>query len=206
MGFKCDSGLVLYLPFYELYGSSFMSKDAYGHLCTVTGATWGLQGRVFDGDDHIAVGATGLVQEQGTIILWLKVTTFESHGAPFSTNDNGGNDAIRCEVGFPGAVKQLTLYDTTMGAQFFTVASFDNTWGMLTTAWNATNMIGYSDLYKNFDVARDTTVTTNTLVIGRGFDLSRLLKGVVGEFWGYNRTLSIVEIAHIRAATKWRYR
>ena len=38
--FKYDPSLVLYLPLGELDGDKFMSRDAYGHLCAVTGATW----------------------------------------------------------------------------------------------------------------------------------------------------------------------
>ncbi len=49
--FRYDPSLVLYLPLYELDGASFMSKDAYGHLCTVTGALWTPYGRIFAGGD-----------------------------------------------------------------------------------------------------------------------------------------------------------
>ena len=47
--FKLDPSLVLYLPLYELDGSSFRSRDAYGHLATVTGALWTPQGRTLMG-------------------------------------------------------------------------------------------------------------------------------------------------------------
>lgn len=51
-----DPSLVLDLPLHLLDGSKFMSKDAYGHLCTVTGALWRLNGRKFNGSsDHISV-------------------------------------------------------------------------------------------------------------------------------------------------------
>src|SRR3990167_5915362 len=51
--FGLDPSLVLYLPLWKKDGSSFMSDDAYGHLATVTGATWGSQGRTFDGVDDL---------------------------------------------------------------------------------------------------------------------------------------------------------
>src|SRR3989304_5596886 len=35
--------------------NQFLSDDAYGHLCTVTGALWTPQGYSFDGDDYITV-------------------------------------------------------------------------------------------------------------------------------------------------------
>ena len=53
MDFIFDPSLVLYLPLYQPDGASFASRDAYGHLCTVTGALWTPQGRTFDGADDI---------------------------------------------------------------------------------------------------------------------------------------------------------
>ena len=51
-----DPSLVLDLPLYELDGASFMSKDTYGHLCTVTNTLWRLDGRHFAGADFINCG------------------------------------------------------------------------------------------------------------------------------------------------------
>lgn len=52
-----DPTLVLYLPFHQLDGTSFMSKDKHGHLCSVTGALWTPRGRSFDGVDDQIVGS-----------------------------------------------------------------------------------------------------------------------------------------------------
>lgn len=73
----CDPYLKLYLPLYELDGSSFMSKDAYGHLCTVTGALWRPNGRWFDKtSDIITCGNIGTAR---TLCFWFKPdTTTES--------------------------------------------------------------------------------------------------------------------------------
>ena len=49
--FIFDPSLALYLPLYELDGASFVSRDAYGYLCTITGASWKLRGYKFDGVD-----------------------------------------------------------------------------------------------------------------------------------------------------------
>src|SRR3972149_6505876 len=74
--FQYDPSCVLYLPLYELDGASFASRDAYGHLCTVTGATWGLQGRTFNGtSDWINCGTSSiLVPPQITLEFWLYIT------------------------------------------------------------------------------------------------------------------------------------
>ncbi|MDY6835496.1 MAG: hypothetical protein SVY53_11925, partial [Chloroflexota bacterium] len=44
-----DPELRLLLPLRYLDGNSFMSRDAYGHLCTNNGTVWHLGGRSFDG-------------------------------------------------------------------------------------------------------------------------------------------------------------
>ncbi|MDO8687497.1 MAG: hypothetical protein Q7K41_02790, partial [Dehalococcoidales bacterium] len=84
MDFIFDPSLVLYLPLYEPDSSSLMSKDAYGHLAAVTGATWGTLGRTFDGsDDQIDCGnASSLVTAFGgdttgsyTYLWWQKVAS-----------------------------------------------------------------------------------------------------------------------------------
>ncbi len=48
-------------------GVEFVSDDAYGRLCTVTGALWTPRGRTFDGDDYIALPAFPL---EGTVLTW----------------------------------------------------------------------------------------------------------------------------------------
>ena len=72
MNFIFDPYLVLYLPLYELDGASFMSKDAYGHLCTVIGALWRPNGRYFDGiDDRIDLGIA-LLGNANTLEIWAR--------------------------------------------------------------------------------------------------------------------------------------
>ena len=72
MDFIFDPSMVLYLPLYELDGASFMSKDAYGHLCTVTGALWTSQGRDFDGiDDSITLPTAFDSLTDLTLEAWL---------------------------------------------------------------------------------------------------------------------------------------
>jgi len=53
MDFIFDPSLVLCLPLYERDGSSFPSRDTYGHLCTVTGALWRENGHYFGGLDYL---------------------------------------------------------------------------------------------------------------------------------------------------------
>ena len=92
MDFIFDPSLVLYLPLYELDGASFISKDANGHLCTVTGALWRPNGHYFDGtDDKIDCGAgTNLaVANEITIEAWINPESLGegSAGRILSKND-----------------------------------------------------------------------------------------------------------------------
>ncbi len=70
-----DPSCVLHLPLHRLDGASFMSKDAYGHLCAVTGALWTPRGRSFDGsDDYIDTHLSTDLSGGGdfTTEVWVK--------------------------------------------------------------------------------------------------------------------------------------
>ncbi len=68
------NGLVLYVPCWLYSGGKFPSVDAYHHTCTVTGATWGLQGRTFNGTSAkiLIPDATSLDVSQITAEIWIK--------------------------------------------------------------------------------------------------------------------------------------
>ena len=73
-------GLVLYVPLWheKLSGGTFASFDHNHHACTVTGATWGTQGRTFAGDDNdvITVANNDVFDITGaiTIVMWVYPT------------------------------------------------------------------------------------------------------------------------------------
>ncbi len=69
-----NPNLVFHADLAKHDGSQFMSDDAQGRLCTVVGATWGNQGRLFDGNDYISVG-TQTPPNAITIEAWVKWTT-----------------------------------------------------------------------------------------------------------------------------------
>ncbi len=80
--FVYDPSLVLYLPFWELDGAKFQSKDAYGHLCTNLGAVRSFNGLNFDGvDDGIIIPNSPSLNITGTkltIEAWVKFTAFSN--------------------------------------------------------------------------------------------------------------------------------
>ena len=113
MDYIRDNSLVLDLPLYKLDGTKFKSQDAYGHLCTVTGALWRLTHRNFDGDDDInlsdpaALGLTAL-----TILVWVNQSLAGTSQSLVSkgTSDNGSNYMFYCNNG------QLRFLHGTGGA------------------------------------------------------------------------------------------
>ena len=56
-------------------GDSFMSRDVFGHLCVITAALWGLQGRIFAGADHIDCGDNTAFDVTNITILALFYAT-----------------------------------------------------------------------------------------------------------------------------------
>ena len=89
--FALDPYCKLYLPLWKLDGDSFMSKDAYGHLCTRYGtgtappAHWTPQGWSFDGvDDYLDCGsAPSLDTVFGSTTLTLEAWVFPEDWADY---------------------------------------------------------------------------------------------------------------------------
>ena len=102
-------GLSLYLPLWALKDSAFKSVDANRYTATVTGALWQPDGRLFDGDDLINIGAQFNSVSTLWISIWFKFT------ATFDTNE----DAVQFPFG--------KIVD---GSNFFD-ARFDNIDGKL---------------------------------------------------------------------------
>lgn len=91
----------LYLPLWhpELNGSSFISRDHYGHLVTVSGATWGATGRTFDAtNDYITLTAIQPMPAVGYIGIWA----YKDDWAPGATRalfDAGAADGGGSRLG-----------------------------------------------------------------------------------------------------------
>ena len=210
MDFTFDPSLVLYLPLHKLDGASFMSKDAYGHLCTVTGALWTPQGGDFDGsDDYIDCGNKESLEITGaiTIELWLNPTTLDK------------NETLVAKIG-AGNQQDISLYYYTGGYFIFIVGA---TWALRLAkselalkAWNhlvftvkdgTTDNHAYVngiDKATNHDTPTMST-STSTLYIGSYLGASEFLTGLIGEARIYNRALTPQEAQHNYLATKWRY-
>ena len=109
MDFIFDPSLVLYLPFYELEGASFASRDAYGHLCIATGTSRRRGARYFDGNDD-RLDFPSKITPVGAKTIEV-VGFLESHDDVYSLVANHGNDETKYGIFFwvDNATKKLRV-------------------------------------------------------------------------------------------------
>lgn len=222
--FGLDPSLVLYLPLHQLNGSSFMSRDAFGHIATVTGATWGLQGRTFDGiNDYISIANTAAFYNAfdtaWSIEMWVKITAtgsnyvlfdkpFTSHIAPYyhiqiTDFASDGNKIAVLVLNSAGT----SFFTTIIAASVPTLGA----WYQIVVTCNKTTP--YLELFINNISQGSRTTSSGTYPnYAIGASLGRLnnydayeMPGSIGEVRIYSRALTTGEIMRNYRATKWRY-
>jgi len=209
LDFILDPSLVFYLPLYHLDGAGFVTRDARGHLCTVVGATWGIQGRTFDGnDDYIDCGAILTDLSTYTIEAWQKI------------NDAAQTNQVIVNLQ-PGAgiPSFSTLWNASTQAIIYLGGSFYRTF----ETGLANNGNWHHILFEVLDdnitttafevdgVAQEVASTASAgapsaktgLYIGRAS--TDWLDGDIGEIRIYNRQLTTAEKQHNRLITRWKY-
>jgi len=198
MGFIFDPNLVLYLPLYELDGASFMSRDAYGHLCAVTGDLWRPNGRFFDGtDDKIVIpdheslrGTAGI-----TIAVAIREDGFGNHQHIVSKH----NATVK---------KGWTLFLHSGGAFYFQIgdgvtwpvasaisATYSATDWYYVIAWNDGTTIGVS-VNGVESTGTGGTIASHTpdVWVGRSVqDNNFTFNGVISEALMFRRAFNAVE-------------
>lgn len=218
--FILGPNLALYLPLHQLDGSSFMSRDAYGHLCTVTGASWRLKGRYFDGvDDYINLNdqftaVAGSTTK--TLIAWANPgkTDYSTVGRVIMLHRVVGATAFSLvAVGNPASWGLLYAVGTTtltldsgvaltVGQPVFLAATLDGTNvrlqvndAVFTASDGGAPTMGSPDGRMNALIG----------AIRGSTQFLQLFKGVIGEAYIFSRAFSPLEVERIRLATKWRY-
>ena len=212
MNFICDPGLVLYLPLHELDGSSFMSRDAYGHLCPRAGAFWTPRGWSFDGnDDYIDCGDSPAFNLTNAITIeaWIKRSAIGSTERIVSKRIT--TDAAK---GYGWAIRNTNILYFT----FWGIADIDSTlaitditdWHHIAVTYDRTNMVFYLDTTQEIIAeTRAMNASPNIkLMIGRRDNdgAAEEFSGLFGEVRVYNRALTPQEIQHNYLTTKRRYR
>ena len=226
MDFTFDPSLVLYLPLSELDGDSFRSRDAYGHLCTVTGASWRHEGMYFNGTDDdvditnvlsVLASSTG-----GTILIWF--SPVDASPAPadkiIAFGDTDSQEFIylslkttsvlesACKVG--GTAKWLLIMNSA--------AFSDNNFYFIGLVHDSTQAKIYVDGISPpqiFTLASDKTAWfSDASGIDNGFigkasnsnnPVQGPFNGTIGDVLIYNRALPPQEIQNIYLATRWKH-
>jgi len=208
MNFILDPSLVLYMPLYELDGASFVSKDTYGHLCTVTGALWRPEGRSFDGsDDDIDCGSNiALATRSFTLEAWTKRGAAGGYHFIISQGVNVNYQLIYFRYN-----SDDTFFWTFKGDSHKTSNSYLdlNTW----VHWVGTYDVETNALvlYRNGNIVMIATATqdysgSSNFYVGESAITGQNFNGLIGEIRVYTRPLTTQEIRHNYLATKWRYR
>jgi len=220
MDFIYDPSLVLYLPLYELDGASFASRDAYGHLCTVTGAGWRPNGSYFDGsDDLINCGTGASLQFTGsfTVGIWLKRNGVGTDQRVIGRYDHVSNKRIWL-LYFPADNKFYLSVSQNGIAGIAQVAddayASTDDYYCIQAVYNSD--LPAIDLYVGENKIASTpggTIPSSLLAdsgvplyIGASQTPDEYLNALMGEVWLYNRALTPQEIQHNYLATKWRYK
>lgn len=211
------TGCVLYLPLWHpsLSGPVFKDISTGGHTCTVTDATYGVQGRTFDGaNDNIILPLTSSLYPTDfvTYIIWAKETQLDSRSA-FMGCEAAGNTGVTLHYFHDNTTMQFTVGS---GAVFFSATTTD-----LPSKTAFTHIAGVNDavsgtpkvyLYYN-GAEKDNSDSTETIAyegstpirIGEKPDGTRDFTGTIGEAYVYNRALSAEEINYHYQHTKWRF-
>ncbi len=216
-----DPYLVLYLPLHQLDGASFMSRDAHGHLCTVTGAGWRPNGRYFDGmhdiisvPDHpkLNFGADG----DFTIMVWFNELATQGNGFLVAKRDTDTGDR-RIMMLLSNTTNKLIANIKGGTNNSPTLASKvsvhnDGLWHCGVFSCDRDNSSGaVLDLDGEIQDAVDPTgvgdISTvgRTLVIGASYTVS-WFGNLIGEVAIWNRALPFAERQNLYLATKWRYK
>ena len=211
MNFIFDPSLVLYLPLYKLDGASFASRDAYGHVCIVTGALWRPNGHYFDGTDDKIYTGKNLYQSTATIEVWFKLDdTTQADRAIAGQLSTAGFWRVYGEgFGFDNGTLFL-MSEANNDKSELTTSLADTNWhhavGIVRTAsgelYLDTSLKDSGDLNSGYNYQ----FSVGAAVADNPANAARFFNGSVGEVRVYNRALSAPEIQHNYLATKWRYR
>jgi len=213
-----DPSLVLYLPLWKRDGTSIQSDDAYGHTCTVTDATWGVQGRTFNATSsyiEVTHHTAQILTTGGSIEAWIKPNTVGEGSAGTvvqKTTTATGRDGYQLQCIATNRMRFIidgtgtVIYSATSSVVFG-----DGNYYHVGVSWDDT---GLATFYINGTVSGTPgisadpaliTATDNLFVGNNRTEAEKTFDGIIGEVRIYNRVLNPQEIQHNYLSTKWRY-
>ena len=205
-------GCVLYLPLWhnELAGSPFSSCDDFRHVCTVTGALVGSNGRIFDGtDDKITIPDTASLNPVNALTLeaWIYHNASALEGF-LGKRIEGSDDAYQFFVNADDTV-QFSFFVGNIQKKVDSAATISNTtWTHIVGTYDKVKIRVYIDGVIDVNTTNLTgsiDITTDSVSIGWAYSNTYAWNGLIGEARIYNRALSAGEITDLFNQTKWRY-
>jgi len=215
------NGLVVFAPLWhpELSGSPFNAWDVVNNTvraCTVTGATWDIQGRTFDGtDDAINCGSPTALDNIGTagdytfsLVAWIKPSGLGENNQGRIVDKNKFYLRMEGEVGNTHIA--LRTYNSTVAKNAVSASNSTpiGSWSHVVAIYDGANLKTYVNEILVIGDATTGTLdnhATSDLRIGDGASSAVCFNGTIGEVLIYNRALSVSEVSNLYLTTKWRY-
>ena len=202
----------LYVPLWKRDGGSFISDDGIGHICTVTGATWGTQGRTLGGiNDAVRVPTVASLNfTSGNFSggVWFYPTSYDASAQRLIQKGQNNTDGWELYV-VSGRLWFLTYQAAA------TQSSASDPDKVPINNWYKVDFTRTGASAKIYVNGVDSTTTSGThidpascirdLWIGNTEGGGRNISGILGDALIYNRSPPGVEIMHNYLATKWRY-
>jgi len=196
-----DPNLVFYADLAKHDGAAFMSDDAYGYLCTVTTATWQLNGRNFVAatPDYIELAAESVMNFTSgdfSVIARIYISTLSNHSIisrGLTSTDgwwfyvlNDGTLRVRTNQAAANQVSRTAFGSVTDGA-WFTVG-FSRSGSSILLYLNGTDSTDSAASHTN------PLTSARTVKIGIYDDLGASpMNGIIQDVFAYNRSLSALE-------------
>ncbi len=207
--FRRDLSCGLDLPLWKLDGAVIRDESAYGHLCTVSGASWTPRGRWFnDLDDVISVAHNNVLnvgQADLSFFGWFNRSNSANNGQIVSKRDGAG---IGYQVYIHGSGRPvMRLNDGVTTVETFLTASTyeDSLWHSFYAFFDygaTMNMYIDTTALTPLDISTVTGDTSNIVSLAIG---SNSWAGYIAEIVAYKKLATLSEYLNYRLATKWRY-
>ena len=203
----------LYLPLWQedMQGSTLLSYDRYLNSCAVTGATWGANGRTFDGNDDVSLGSPSQLDITGSLTIIVLFKTAGT-GRLVTKETSDWNTPWLLHLTAAGKFAFFTSNSVPNEyAQALSVGAYnDNVWHHAVARHDSTTArigiyIDYAD-YVEAAWTRGIKSSAETILVGAsmygGVKTGWLTSGIIREVWVFNTALSGYEIDQHRRITK----